>query len=179
MKRLIILLMLGNCMFIDYFELLNLYAQKAMDMKSVESKKIVQYAEAFLKEYINTQYIFSEASEMKNIERKFFDEKTTIGPGGDVDTGFLIDVIENFRITEVVNLKSYYEIVVQFIVKKECRFIDKTKISCKSVNVKKDVALGVRKKGSEYVIDFVYSDALIKGQLLDTYAKRMKYQIVQ
>ncbi|UZN06682.1 hypothetical protein M5D10_12800 [Leptospira santarosai] len=179
MKRLLTLLIVICC--VTFLEgdsdMFDLNAQKAIDIKSIEYKKITQFAENFLKEYISKQYIFSEASEMKSIESKFFDEKTTLGPPGDQDTGFVINVVENFKINEVLDLESYYEVSIFFDVKKECKLNGKSTISCKSVNIKKNVIFGIRKEGLRHVIDFVYGGAFIKEQLLDSYAKRMKYQV--
>ncbi|EMO40150.1 hypothetical protein [Leptospira noguchii] len=141
-------------------------------------KDVKIFAERFVSKFVNVQYILSENKLVEPIEKEFFDDDTTVSPPGDQDTGIKINVIKSFRIDSISDKGSYYAVDIFFLVKSECKVIN-NKIKCINYDKEKDVRLGVSRVNNNLKIRFVYSQIFTNKDQLLSYAKRMKYQIVQ
>ncbi|WP_078130683.1 hypothetical protein [Leptospira alexanderi] len=147
--------------------------------KKEDLKKIEEFANKFIAVYLERRYMFSDNSEMKEIEKKYFDDDTVISPIGDLDNPYIY-IAKNFKIANVDLEEGFYGVSIEFKIIEECR-IDKNKITdihCVKVDNFKKSRMGVRKTEQDLKIDFDFNSRIVSEKLFNSYVKRENYTII-
>ncbi|EKR62790.1 MULTISPECIES: hypothetical protein [Leptospira] len=166
---------------------LNILILFGMSIASCSSKseskeefiKVEEFSKKFTSEYLERRYMFSEESEMKDIENKYFDDATTFDPIGDLDNPYFY-ITKDFKIANVSLDEGFYSVRIEFKIIEECK-IDKDKITdihCSKVDKLEGSNLGVRKTEQGLKIDFDFNSRIVGAKLFNSYVKRENYTII-
>ncbi|RHX82918.1 hypothetical protein [Leptospira stimsonii] len=143
-----------------------------------EFLKVEEFAEKFISIYLEKKYMFSKDSEMKEIEDKYFDDKTVISPIGDLDNPYFY-ISKNFKIVNVDLDEGFYGVSIEFKIIEECK-IDKDKITniyCTKVDKLKKSRMGVRRTEQGLKIDFDFNSRIVGAKLFANYLIRENYNV--
>ncbi len=144
--------------------------------KNEDLRKVEEFANKFISIYLEKRYMFSDNSEMKEIEKKYFDDETVISPIGDLDNPYFY-IAKDFKITDVGLEEGFYGVGIEFKIIEECK-IDKNKITdihCTKVDKLKKSRMGVRKTGQDLKIDFDFNSRIVGAKLFNSYVKKSNY----
>ncbi|EJP14852.1 hypothetical protein [Leptospira interrogans] len=142
--------------------------------------KIEEFSKKFISEYLEKRYMFSEASEMTEIEKKYFDDETVFDPIGDLDNPYFY-IAKDFKVANVSLDEGFYSVRIEFKIIEECK-IDKDKITdihCSKVDKSKKSNIGVKKTEQGLKIDFDFDSRIVGPKLFESYAKRNAYRVIR
>ncbi|UPY77311.1 hypothetical protein FH581_000195 [Leptospira weilii] len=147
--------------------------------KKEDLKKIEEFANKFISLYLERRYMFSDNFEMKEIEKKYFDDETVISPIGDLDNPYIY-VAKDFKIANVGLEEGFYGVSIEFKIIEECK-IDKDKITdiyCAKVDKFKKSRMGVRKMEQDLKVDFDFNSRIVGAKLFNSYVKKRNYTVI-
>ncbi|OOV45513.1 hypothetical protein B1J93_04730 [Leptospira kirschneri serovar Pomona] len=167
---------------------LNILILFGMSIASCSSKseskeeliKVEEFSKKFVSEYLERRYMFSEASEMTEIEKKYFDDETVFDPIGDLDNPYFY-IVKDFKIANVSLDEGFYSVRIEFKITEECK-IDKDKITdirCGKVDKSKKSNIGVKKTEQGLKIDFDFDSRIVGSKLFESYVKHNGYKVIR
>ncbi|WP_154643534.1 hypothetical protein [Leptospira interrogans] len=149
--------------------------------KKGDFMEVEKFANQFISEYLERKYMFSEEKEMKDIEKRYFDDDTTIDPGGDLASNPYIYVSNGFEIKNVNLEETFYGVNLEFKIIEECK-INKDNVinlSCAKVSKIKKSRMGIRKTEQGLKVDFDFDMMIVGPKLFESYVKRNAYKITR
>ncbi|ONF83451.1 hypothetical protein BWD13_18630 [Leptospira santarosai serovar Grippotyphosa] len=143
-----------------------------------ELMKVEEFAKSFVSKYIEKNYIFSERSEMKSIEKEYFDEVTMLDPGGDLTMNPYVYVTNGFKVKEVVFEDNIYWAHMEFKIIRKCKFEINNVLRCVEVSNTEKSSVGVRSVDGNLKIAYDYPEKIVSEKLFNSYVKRANYTII-
>ncbi|MBW9233927.1 hypothetical protein [Leptospira santarosai] len=140
--------------------------------------KVEEFAKSFVSKYIEKRYIFSERSEMKEIENEYFDDETMLDPGGDLTMNPYVYVTNGFKVKEVVFEDNIYWARMEFKIIKKCKFEINDILRCVEVSNTEKSSVGVRSVNDKLKIYYDYPEKIVSEKLFNSYVKRANYTII-
>ncbi len=143
-----------------------------------ELMKVEEFAKSFVTKYIEKRYIFSEQSEVKGIEKEYFNDETMLDPGGDLTMNPYVYVTNGFKIKKSTFEKDHYAVGIDFGIIRKCKFEMNNILRCVEVKYTEESFVGVRSANGGLKIYYDFPEKIVSEKLFNSYVKRENYTII-